>query len=449
MSQAPKRMRVSRADLEALGLRPRHRLSCGCWTLLAALACAALIATFATWQAVRAWIVPRAAATHTPGPASSVPAGTFAFVRDGQIYLATRSGAARQLTAFAQPDRDQTDWGPLVWAPDDRHLAVAVGSPIVARDQLAMAAGTLYSVDTKTGIVTLVAPQRTADPGIAVGPSTYGWRDASTLLFAAAGRVFSYALATGATTPVAGLMGSTIELEVRGAGLYYSTYQTPEEPLVILGNTLRRHDLVTNTDVEVANLGLALFQATGCGAVGCQAAPGAPSLAPAWDVSADEGQLAFERLAAFAPDQSSATASFWYAPLGGHAGTPTPAAGASTTPQPIFADAPGVLPAGVPGTCCYLRFAPDGRGLVLSSGYAMPGSFGPYLLYTQQLARDAQVGYPWAFGPAAWAPDAASFTLVAHRRNAASTTLLTYANQSTAVLQEDAYGCAWAYAPSA
>jgi hypothetical protein len=431
MRRGPRRSRVSRADLEALGLLPRRPARRGLRTAIVVLVCVAALVSCGVWREMALRASQSAAPTHTPA--------TFAFVRDGQIYLGTRSGAPHQLTRFTRPDADPTHWGPLVWAPDNRHLAVVVGSPLVARDQLATATGALYVVETKTGSVTAVVPQHAGEPGVVVGLSTYGWRDARTLLFAAAGNVFSYALATRAVTPVTGLVGKAIEVEARGAGLYYSTYQTPAAPLVLLAVTLRRHDLATNADAPLADLGLALFQATGCNAVGCQAAPGAPSLAPAWDVSADERQLAFERLPEFVPDQSSATASFWYTALG--SSTMPPGA-----PQRIFANAPSALPAGTPGICCYLRFAPDGHGLVLSSGDAMPRVFGPYLLYTQQLAQSAQVGFPWAFGPAAWAPDAASFTLVAHQRDAPSTTLLTYANQSTVVLQDNAYGCAWAYA---
>jgi hypothetical protein len=116
------------------------------------------------------------------------------------------------------------------------------------------------------------------------------------------------------------------------------------------------------------------------------------------------------------------------------------------TPSAIFTGVTSAMPAGLPNACCYLRFSPDGRALALSSGYAMPEAFGPFLLYPRMPSVAFQVGYPWAFGPAAWRPDSRAFSLTTHRGGAPSTTLLTYGDGDTSVLATDAYGCA--YAPS-
>lgn len=382
--------------------------------------------------------------------AIQVMPGSFAFLRAGQVYLGRANVPPRQLTTFSKPDQDATHVGPLVWAPDNRHLAVAIGAPVVARDALATATGTLYLIDTNSGAITVIAPSDTTHPGVAVGPTAYGWSDPHTLLYTVAGQLFSYRLETRSSASVPGVNGLVLDLEVRGQTLYYMSYQPPNSPLVVLPVALRRHDLTSNADAALVDLGRAQFEVTGCNTVGCQAAAGVPDLAPAWDVSPDGTQLAYERITAFAPDLTTASASFWYALLPAttpDAATPTAnaIAAASTAPQPIFHDVGATLPAGMPGVCCYLRFGPDGRGLVLSSGGAMPAAFGPYLLYTRSLAGGFQVGSPWTFGPAAWAPDATSFTLVLHHRNAPTTDLLTYASQRTTVLQDDAYGCAWAY----
>jgi len=405
--------------------------------------------------------VARAAMSHTTATRELLPSaievmpGSFAFMRGGQVYLGRAHSLPRQLTRFGAPDRDPTHAGLLAWAPDNRHLAVVIGSPVVARDALATATGALYVVDTSTGDTTLVAPKDKSHPGVAVGPDAYAWADKDTLLYAAAGQMLSYHVATHATSAFQGTSGLVIDLEVRGHSLYYMSYQPPDGPLVVNPVGLRRYDLAALTDSAVADLGLAQFEVTGCNTVGCEAAPGVPSLAPAWDVSDDGSQLAYEKITGFAPDLTTASATFWYVALAAPiAGTPVATAtatstGASTAPQPIFHGIPATLPADTPGTCCFLRFGPDGRGLVLSSGAAMPIAFGPYLQYTRTLASSYQVGYPWAFGPAAWAPDATSFTLVLHHRDASTTDLLTYASQSTSVLQNDAYGCAWAYTPAA
>lgn len=380
--------------------------------------------------------------------AIEVKPGSFAFLRDGQVYLGRAHSLPRQLTRFRAPDRDPTHAGPLVWAPDNRHLAVVIGPPIVARDTLASATGALYVIDTSTGETTLVAPQDTSRSGIAVGPSTYAWADNDTVIYAASGQLYTFRIDTHAAAPVPGISGQAIDLEVRGHWLYYMSDPPPDGPLVVNPVTLRRVDMATHHDMAVVDLGLARFEVTGCNTVGCEAAPGVPSLAPAWDVSADGAQVAYERIGAFAPDLTSATATYWYSALG-----PAPGAAAATAtavssvpavPQPIFHGVPATLPADTPGECCYLRFAPDGRGLVLSSGGAMPTTFGPFLVYTRALAGGYQTGYPWAFGPAAWAPDAASFTLVLHQKGVSTTDLLTFASQRTTVLQDDAYGCAWA-----
>jgi hypothetical protein len=381
--------------------------------------------------------------------AIQVMPGSFAFLRGGQVYLGRAKSLPRQLTSLGTPDPDPTHAGPITWAPDNRHLAVVIGAPLVARDALATATGTLYVVDTTTGATITVAPRGAGQPGIAVGPSAYAWADAHTLLYAAAGQLFSYSLATRAATPVAGTTGLAVDLEVRGHTLYYMSYQ-PDAPLIVLPVGLRRHDLATNADATVADLGQAQFEVTGCNTVGCEAAAGVPSLALAWDVSADGTQLAYERITAFAPDLSTASATFWYTAQGsavpGATPTATTAPPGASAPRAVFQGVPASLPAGVPGACCYLRFAPDGRGLVLSSGAEMPSPFGPYLVYTYALTHGYQSGSPWAFGPAAWSPDAASFTLVIHYRGASTTDLLTYASQQTTVLQSDAYGCVWANA---
>lgn len=373
-------------------------------------------------------------------------------MRDGQIYLARRGDAPHLLTTFAPADRNPADWGPVVWSPDNRYLAVAIGKPTVSRDQDATASGVLYLVDVHTGGAIVVAPASAGQPGIAVGQAAYAWQDAATLLFAAAGRVFTYSTAAGTALPLQGLAGNVVNLEVRGQALFYSSYPTPSGPFFVLPVALRRHDLATNTDSAIADLGSMLFQVTGCNAVGCHAAPGVPNTAPAWDVALDGSRLAFEHLADLAPGGTQATMTFWQQILPvAAAGTPTPSvtpSGVTAAPVRVFADVATGLPLGVPGACCFMRFAPDGRGLVLSSGYAMPKPFGPYLLYTHNLGLGYQVGFPWSFGPAAWAPDAASFTLVNHVRGAADTTLLTYADQKTTTLEGNAYGCAWANARS-
>lgn len=415
---------------------------------LVALLCATL-----AWTAMQT-LAPRTKATRELLPSAiQVMPGFFAFLRGGQVYLGRAKSLPRQLTRFTAPDHDPTHAGPLAWAPDNRHLAVVIGQPTVARDALGAATGALYIVDTTTGATTLIAPRDHSQPGVAVGPAAYAWADKNTLVYATAGHLASYQLDTRASTAVPGIAGLAVDVEVRGHTLYYMSYQPPDGPLVILPVALRQHNLLTQADTSVADLGLAQFQVTGCNTVGCEAAPAVPALAPAWDVSADGTQLAYESITALAPDLSSASATFWYATTAPTPAAATPTAGvtatppgASAAPQRIFQGVAGSLPASAPGACCFLRFAPDGRGLVLSSGYAMPSAFGPFLLYTRALAGAYQVGYPWAFGPAAWAPDASSFTLVLHQRASSTTDLLTYATQRTTVLQDDAYGCAWANA---
>lgn len=367
----------------------------------------------------------------------AVAVGTYAFVRSGQIYLAGPSGTPRQLTAFASADHDPTHWGPLVWAPDNHHLAVAVGSPLVPHDRLGGAAGVLYVIDTRSGVAQTIAPERGAS-GIAVGPSAYAWRDAKTLLFAAAGHVYTYSMSAGTTALVPGLVGGAVEIAVRAGAVYYSSAAVPDGPLLALPITLRRHDLATGHDAALAELGTGRFEVTGCDAVGCEAAMGVPSAVPAWDVSTDGSAMAYQTVTSVAADDSTLSASFWYASLTN--GMPHGA------PVRLFSAARTSLPADTPGACCFLRFAPIGGGLVLSGGYAMNRVFGPYLVYTDSPGVSAQLGSPWAFGPAAWTPDARAFTLVSRQSGVAETSLLNFGDQSTAILRADASDCAWAWA---
>lgn len=414
----------------------RRRRGGVCGPLMAA-ALVALVVTvcMVLWRPFAAVPRPVPSARATLGVA--VAEGTYAFMRAGQIDLAGTMGAPRQLTAFAHPDRDPTHWGPIVWAPDNRHVAVAVGDPLVSRDNLGVATGVLYVVDMRSGDARVVAPAKPGAVGVAVGPGAYAWRDGGALVFVAGGGVYAYALAGGLVTAFTGLTGSAVEVEVRGGALYYSSAALPDGPLLTLSTTLRRHDFASGHDSIVVGLGLGRFEVTGCNAVGCQAAPGVPAAVPAWDVAADGSAVAYETVTGIAPDDTSLTASFWYAALANGA--------LSGTPARVFAAVRATLPADTPGACCFLRFAPDGRGLVLSSGYAMAAGFGPYLTYANPPGSAVQVGAPWAFGPAAWTPDARGFTLVAHQRAAANTALLNFGDQDTAILQADASDCAWAW----
>lgn len=423
--------------------------SSGCFIFVAVGTLALVVACVATSQLVGVWGPHAPIATQTPTQNKNRngvgPQGVFAFVRDGQVYVASSGHRAHMVSHFPRPDLDLTHWGPLMWAPDDRHIAVAIGDPLVARDQVSFANGHLFILDARTGLTDLAAPQSPGDPGVAVGPAAYGWLDAQTLLFASAGHMFAYSLATASVATLSAFSGSVVELEIRRRAIYYASYHASDGPVSILGVALRRHNVETGDDIAIADLGVGRFQVTGCNGVGCEVAPGIPSVTPAWDVSVDESQIAFERISSFSPDRTRANASFWYLDAALGNGNEPPAF--TGTPQPVFVGIAATLPADMLGECCFLRFAPDGHGLVLSGGYAAPTTFGPFLMYPAHHDGSYQVGYPWAFGSAAWAPDASAFTLVARQRNATAVELLTYTSTGTSSLEDDAYDCAWVNSP--
>lgn len=380
----------------------------------------------------------------------TAPAGTLAYISAGQVMLVRPGADPRPLTHFAQPDVDPTHWGPIVWAPGGAALAVAVGNPVVDANQVAGAQGALYVVTLRDGTARLVTTKASAEQGVAIGVASYAWEDASQLLYAESGTVFSYQVATGMSAPLAGLARTTVlDLAVRGHALYYTSYASPEGPLTALSVALRRFDLQTHSDSQVADLGTVVMQVTGCDVTGCMAAPGVAATLPAWDVSPDERALAFERLTSLSADRTVASVTFYFATavakVSGGAQSALAAPGFGT-PRVIFTGVSSRISAGMPNACCYLRFSPDGRALALTSGYAMPQPFGPYLLYPGQASATYQTGFPWAFGPASWSPDSRTFCLTTHRGSAPVTTLLAYGNETTDVLAED--GSDGAYAPA-
>jgi hypothetical protein len=392
--------------------------------------------------------------TATAAAARLVPSGTVAYVVGGQVTLVEPGRAPRRLTSFPQPDTDPTHWGPLAWSPDTLQLAVAIGYPLVDPNQVAGATGALYVISLRTGTVALVTPHAKDGQGVAIGAASYAWHDSAHLLFATGGKVQSFDVAAGTTSALDGFSRATVlDLAVRRHALYYTTYAAPDGPLTALPVVLRRFDLETHEDTQVAELGLVIMQMTGCDSTGCMAAAGVAATLPAWDVSADESALAFERVTNPSPDRTQAQASFYFVagpaqpPAVGISPTATAMATAQATSTTIYAGVKSQLPSGLPNACCYLRFSPDGRALALTSGYASPQQFGPYLTYPRITPAAYQIGFPWAFGPAAWQPDGSAFSLTSHQGNAASTSLLSYGNRATQVLAKEGYDSA--YAPSA
>jgi hypothetical protein len=387
----------------------------------------------------------QAAQTATAAAARLAPPGTIAYVADGQVVVAEPGKTPRRLTAFPQPDTDPTHWGPIAWSPDTTHLAVAIGTPLVDPNPVAGATGALYVISLSTGMATLVTPHAKDGQGVAVGTATYAWEDSAQLLFAAGGKVQSFDVSSGTTSALNSFSRTTVlDLAVRRHALYYTSYAATDGPLTALAVALRRFDLATHADTQVADLGLVIMQMTGCNSTGCMAAAGVAATLPAWDVSADESELAFEQVSDPSPDRTQTHASFYFVANP----APTPATGtapaAQATPTAIYKGVRDHIPAGLPNACCYLRFSPDGRGLALTSGYAMPQQFGPYLLYPHISQTTYQLGFPWAFGPAAWQPDGSAFSLTSHQGNAASTSLLSYGDRATQVLAKDGYDSSYA-----
>jgi hypothetical protein len=389
-------------------------------------------------------VPPERTATAAAGPLA--PTGTVAYVAGGQVTIARPGEQPRQLTHFATPDGDPTHWGPIVWAPGAGYLAVAIGNPQVDANQVAGATGALYVVDVRTGNATLVTSGAATSVGVAIGPATYDWEDAARLLFTAGGKVYAYDVRAGSAAPLQGLNSTTVlDLAVRGHALYYASSTAAGGPLSALPASLRRFDLDTHADALVTDLGTVLMQVTGCDVTGCMAAAGVAATLPAWDVSLDGRALAFERVTGLSADRTHADVAFFFASAAPAPATPgggqQPLFG---TPTAIFAGVAHETPAGMPNACCYLRFSPDGRALALTSGYAMPAAFGPYLLYPRMSPTAYQTGFPWAFGPAAWRPDSRAFSLTTHRASAPTTTVLTFGDQQTAVLAQGGYDAAYA-----
>ncbi len=420
--------------------------------------------------------VPTAAPSQTTTPLPVPPAGDYAYVWGGNIWLHLGFSPAVQVTTLGLSDTVAT-WGPLVWSPGHARIAFVLRDPPLAQGDPsvtpAQGTGSLYILDVASHAL---VPVRNGSAPVLVPllGRHLAWIDDQTLLYTSAGAVYQLTLNAQPTiTPVSGPQ-STWEIAVRGDTLYYSA--VPDALASGTGTAeLDRLTLSSGATTRIATLGPVTLPTTSCPGFVCPADLATPYIPYGWDVSAQGTTIVYQSTApaATAPSpQPTATATTTPAATPVATATvPTPVATAvatTTVPTPV---ATAVAPTAVPTSAApamstgslfviagdaapralplagmtlpnpaTLALAPDGAALVATS---LPTRLAPDSVSAAPILISLQGAAPRVFvnGPAgvidgevSWAPDGSAFTLLdqALANAVTSTSAITYPVNSTA-----------------
>jgi hypothetical protein len=357
--------------------------------------------------------------TATATPLPTLPVGDYAFLRDGDIWARTGGSVPHAITQL-HLSATGAMWGPIVWSPDHSTLAIVLYAPPLAPGYSSpdprQNAGSLFTVDTATGKLSLIAGSVPL-----LGQHAAWYVDSSNtahLLFTSGGKVFEVQPGASNATP-APLSGPTNvwEIVVRGTTLFYSTLQH----LTSIGTgtaELHAFDLVAKHDRLVATLGPAALPTLPCGII-CLPETSTPAVPYAWSVNNDGTVIAYQTGASAPHPTPTATPK--------PTGTTTPAAptttppptsaphffvltSASATPQPIFTN---LTPLAQSAETFRLAVAPNGQNVALAANIAISTPYGPYVAATTPgaTAHDDALSGMLATGTPSWSPDSQGFSV--------------------------------------
>jgi hypothetical protein len=363
-------------------------------------------------------VIPSPSSTSQVIPSASPGAlsGTYAFVRNNQLWLALHGARAAQVTSFDFSNLPDVSWHQPVWSPGDGFLAFIMnarpagqgGGGCPAPDYGAN--GALYLLNTSTMRLTQVVVP--ADTGDVLASSPHNgywqyvfWQDATHLLAWYNGVVgktsntaglYRYDMSNGALSQIISLqqLGAStlfnarqnapllLSMRYSSGQIYYQMVTYPFEQHSQL--TIYRHavDHPTLASVKVLDMGSEAW---------CGSQQGSAFIRPGWDVSLDGQQLAAQVV------QS------------GNANAPT----SSVETLNMLNNSPtGLLeqlPSAMLAHDLVLTWGPDSQSLVASEAHLF-GQDGPY---SATLANPAsmQSYAPGAAGPVTWKTDSSAFAL--------------------------------------
>jgi len=363
-------------------------------------------------------VIPSPSPTKQVIPAASPSAlsGTYAFVRDNQLWVALRGAKAVQVTSFDFTAVPDVSWHQPTWSPGDGFLAFIMnarpagqgGGGCPAPDYGAN--GAFYVLNTHTMRLTQVMVP--ADKGDALASSPRNgywqyifWQDTTHVLAWYNGVVgktsntaglYRYDVATAALSQVISLQqlgvstlfnavqNAPLLLSMRYSGgqLYYQVVAHPFEQQSQLTIYRRSVDQPLQASVQVVDMGSEAW---------CGSQSGSAFVYPGWDVSPDGQQLAAQVVQSV--NGSSPTSSIETRNI------------LDNSPTGLLAQ----LPPAMLAHDLVLTWGPDSQTIVATGAYSYIQD-GPY---SATLANPAgmQTYTPGAAGMVAWKPDSSAFAL--------------------------------------
>jgi Tol biopolymer transport system component len=315
--------------------------------------------------------------TPTPKPANAF---TYAFARDGQVWVAQAGKAAAPLSQL--PDSSGTSITSLAWSPDSKHLAFerkGAGNPVD------------YVIDTSTGALTVLNVPSTQQP------ATFGWADNKTVLvFKQVGgntNVWKEDITSNASSQITQITG-TPEIEVRAGSIYYAMQDSNTNQLM-----LHQYDVAVGTEGSSAAITPA----------------GTSTLTVNWDVSPD-GSHVVMGFNMTTPDTTWDNG-FWYINFN-----------SNSDRTQIFVDSEIPFSSFKAGNPITLSFSPDGQTVVLDTQNG-PGPVSDDVADTTFQTYTPAVGIS-SPSDISWAPNGVSFALTSSSNNSTQTTIYTLNSQA-------------------
>ncbi len=296
--------------------------------------------------------------TPTPKPGSAF---TYAFARDGQVWVAQAGKSAQQLSHL--PTERGNSISALAWSPDNKHLAFELdgaGNPVD------------YVIDTSSGAFSaLNVPSTTA-------VAQLGWADNKTVV--AAKRVGSKTqfwkvdITNNTSSQITEVDGSP-QMKVRGQSVYYNLLDTNTNQMM-----LHRYD------INLASEGTPI----------AITAAGSSTLKVNWDIAPDGSHV----LMGFrmATEDASWENGFWYINFND-----------ATDRVPVFTNEEIPFSSFKDSDTVTLSFSPDGEtALLVTNGTVGPATEGIDDTNFRTYSPHVSIGSPAGIS---WAPNSASFAL--------------------------------------
>lgn len=351
-----------------------------------------------------------------PSASPAVLSGTYAFVRNNQLWLALRGAKAAQGISFDFTNVPDVSWHQPVWSPGDSYLAFIMnarpagqgGGGCPAPDYGAN--GALYVLNTSTMRLTQVMVL--ADTGDALASSSHNgywqyvfWQDATHLLAWYNGVVgktsntaglYRYDLGTATLSQVISLQQlgvSTLFNARQNAPLLLSMrYSSGQLFYQVVAHPFEQHSQLTIYRYAVDHPAQASVKVLGMGSEAwCGSQTGSAFMSPGWDISPDGQQLAAQVVQAnnaSSPGSSIETLNIL-----------------DNSTTGLLAQ----LPSSMLGHDLVLTWGPDSQSLVATEAHLLSQD-GPY---SATLANPAstQSYVPEAAGLVTWKTDSSAFAL--------------------------------------